>query len=85
MLDSYTAAPRSRIDAAHILANPAAYAAQPSLIALARLVSASAEGMALPQRRRDGFRARPATTPVLRVIEGGRQQRLPAPTGPEAA
>ncbi|MBL6427321.1 MAG: hypothetical protein HOY44_07315 [Maritimibacter sp.] len=64
------AQPRSRIDAAHVLANPAAYADRPTLVHLAQLVCASAKGQALAQTRNEQVRA--PCRPRLIVIEGGR-------------
>lgn len=77
----HTATPCGLTDARHILANPAAYAARPSLVALARMVAASAMGRTVTQRRLAGHPAPKA--PHLRVIYGGKAH--PAPTGPEAA
>lgn len=69
-----TAIPRCRMDAAQILANPAAYADRPSLIQLAQLVRASETGQALIQLRRGRAPCRRpdgVLTPHLTVIEGG--------------
>lgn len=70
MSHAVTAQPRSRIDAAHVLANPAAYSDRPSLIRLAQLVCASAEGKALAQTRRAQLRTRRRPRSIL--IQGGR-------------
>lgn len=66
--------PLSRRDAEAILADPARWADRPSLVALARMVAASALGHTVTQRRRAAHRpARPA----LRVIDGGRADEAP--------
>jgi hypothetical protein len=46
------AQPRVLSDATRVLANPAAHADQPTLVHLARLVAASAQGAPLHQLRR---------------------------------
>lgn len=63
--------PVTRDQALQIIANPQAFADRPSLIALARMVAASALGHTITQRRR----ATPRTAlpqPRLTVIQGGR-------------
>lgn len=66
--------PISRRQAREVLANPGRWADRPSLIALARMIAASAEGLVVTQRRLAARRpGRPvARAPHLRIVDGGR-------------
>lgn len=72
--------PISRRQAREILANPGRWSDRPSLIQLARMIAASAEGLVVTQRRLAPSRATPNLVgrPIhgapagWRLIDGGR-------------
>lgn len=70
--------PISRRQAREIIANPGAWSDRPSLIQLARMIAASAEGLVVTQRRlaprgaATALPGRPAPqAPHLRILDGG--------------